>query len=120
MNSNLTRLLDAAKAATPGPWEAPLKRLTARDSDEGNNFSNGDYEVYPPLGEAGPVAILANSTDAAFIAAFNPETAVKLIEVITLQRDAIDLAKRGIWNASKKSEKQADAILETLGNGEAR
>lgn len=53
---------------TPGPWDSPLKRLVNKD-DEGRNFSLGDYEVYPPIGESGPVAITATREDAQLIAA---------------------------------------------------
>lgn len=53
---------------TPGPWESARAALTG-PAGEGHNFSNGDWEVYPPLGEAGPVAICPNEADARLVAA---------------------------------------------------
>jgi len=51
---------------TPTPWESPLHPILNKDG-EGYNFSNGDYEIYPPLGESGPVSIVNSKKNAAFI-----------------------------------------------------
>ena len=51
---------------TPGPWEMPAGPADKNISDI---FDVGDYNVYPPLGEAGPVAIVAGEANAHLIAA---------------------------------------------------
>ena len=51
--------------ATPRPWEAG--KLYRTLEGEGFNFSGGDVDIYPPLGEAGPVAIANSEANAALI-----------------------------------------------------
>lgn len=56
-------------AHTPGPWESPQSKPLIFRNEEGQNFSRGDWNIYPPLGEAGPVAIAGTPENAALIAA---------------------------------------------------
>lgn len=72
MNNTQTpagQVLGAADGSgfTPGPWDAPEKRTPA--TGEGYNFSDGDFWVFPPLGESGPVAVASRAEDARLIAA---------------------------------------------------
>ena len=53
---------------TPEPWEKG-KLVVNSWTHEGDNFSNGDVDIYPPLGEAGPVAIARSLPDARRIVA---------------------------------------------------
>jgi len=120
MNSNLTRLLDAAKAAkeeNPGEWEWDGKPWDYDPSEEapwlldkvgfgGNPVISGEVKTTEAI--------------ATYLAEWSPETAVKLIEVITLQRKSTDAFLLGCTALGRSFEEQADAILETLGNGEAR
>lgn len=54
---------------TPGPWEAPEHPYLIPNSDEGDVFDGGDWIIYPPLGESGPVALVRSKEDAARIVA---------------------------------------------------
>jgi len=69
---------------TPGPWEYPEHAYILSGSDDGPNFSGGDWEVLPPLGESGPVAICSSRENARLIAAA-PDLldALKLAAIIT-------------------------------------
>lgn len=59
-----------ADAATPGPWEAPLKDLGEIPSFEAVDFYfDHSFEAYPPLGFSGPIFVASSIEDAAFIAA---------------------------------------------------
>lgn len=70
-----------AMRPTPGKCEAPLRDL-------GSNYFDHDYEVYPPLGEAGPVAVFPRPELAEFfVAAADPEYGLQALaaEVERLQ-----------------------------------
>jgi hypothetical protein len=47
----------------------PSKPYIAGDTDEGAVFSGGDWEISPPLGESGPVAVVSGEANAKLIAA---------------------------------------------------
>lgn len=66
------------KAVEPGPWEAPLV-------DTGDAFFDEGYEIYPPLGEAGPVALVPSKVLAAFIAAARIDIPALVTEVERLR-----------------------------------
>lgn len=52
---------------TKGPWEKTDKPVVEKLTDEGAIFSCGDWYIYPPLGEAGPVAIVCDEPTANLI-----------------------------------------------------
>lgn len=54
---------------TPGPWEIGKRHILSDGSGDGFNFSGGDVEIFPPLGEAGPIAIVSDDANARAIAA---------------------------------------------------
>jgi hypothetical protein len=58
----------AAEGMTPGPWTAGIAPYVKSDGD-GDQFSGGDWNVFPPLGESGPVAIASSEANARLIAA---------------------------------------------------
>lgn len=58
-----------SKQHTRGPWEMPSKPYIAGDTGEGAVFSGGDWEIVPPLGESGPVAVVSGEANAKLIAA---------------------------------------------------
>ncbi len=73
---------------TPGPWEMP-NHAHQSDGNDGPNFSGGDWEVLPPLGESGPVAICSTESNARLVAA-SPElleAAWRAIELINRPRN---------------------------------
>lgn len=53
--------------ATPRPWEMSQKPYVSLATGEGDNFSSGDWGIYPPLGEAGPVAVVNSEANAELI-----------------------------------------------------
>jgi len=53
---------------TPGPWETTERPYIVKD-DEGDIFSGGDWYIYPPLGESGPVALASSQANAHLIVA---------------------------------------------------
>lgn len=69
------------KRYTPGPWEGSGP-YSVPSTGKGDIFSGGDWEVYPPLGESGPVALVNNEANARLIAAA-PEL-VELAEELLL------------------------------------
>ena len=66
------------EAIEPGPWEAPLV-------DTGDAFFDEGYEIYPPLGEAGPVALVPSKGLAAFVAAARMDVPALVAEVERLR-----------------------------------
>lgn len=70
---------------TPGPWEANERPYRLSGSDDGPNFSGGDWEVVAPLGESGPV-LIANSYANAKLAAAAPE----LLRALKQAREEFD------------------------------
>lgn len=54
---------------TPGPWGSGVKPYIVPSTGEGDNFSDGDWNIFPPLGEAGPVAIVNSEANAVRIVA---------------------------------------------------
>lgn len=97
-NDDLDRLEQIAKAAAPGPWEACGCRVESASGD--------------PLGliiydEGGH-----NEADAAHIAAFNPQTALRLLAEVTrltTERDALAQQVEALTAQSKVYE---DAVTE--------
>ena len=92
---------------TPGPWEYPEHAYILSGSDDGPNFSGGDWEVLPPLGESGPVAICSSRENDRLIAA-----APDLLEACKaakkfLEPDLVEPGRTVFWNlveAIKKAE----------------
>lgn len=82
-----------AEAATPGPWHAAGGYLTVRDP-EGRSFSNTIYHL-DEMGQPGPMLAFqavpfAKSSDAAYIAAANPQAILFLIEENERMREALE------------------------------
>jgi len=88
---------------TPGPWEMPLHPYIQQSDGEGANFSDGDWEIVPPLGEAGPVAIVNSEANALLIAAA-PELLEALRSLLTglqfVQSAPRDPGGRGLLQAA--------------------
>lgn len=63
----LDQIAERANAATPGPWECSEKAYVKADGD-GDQFSGGDWIIYPPLGQSGPVGITSSKEIMQFIA----------------------------------------------------
>lgn len=59
----------ASTAHTPGPWESSTGPYIVTDTGEGETFSGGDWSIFPPTGEVGPVAIVNGKENARLIAA---------------------------------------------------
>lgn len=54
---------------TPGPWEVG-SLYRQKGSNDSPNFTGGEYNIFPPLGESGPVCIVnCNEANARLIAA---------------------------------------------------
>lgn len=70
---------------TPGPWEANPGPYVLNGSDDGPNFSGGDWEVLPPLGERGPVAICSTQANARLSAA-----STDLLQWLNVILDSVD------------------------------
>lgn len=66
------------EAVEPGPWEAPLV-------DTGDAFFDEGYEIYPPLGGAGPVALVPSKELAVFVAAARSDIPALAAEVERLR-----------------------------------
>lgn len=71
---------------TPEPWEAGEKPYI-KSNGEGDQFSNGDWHIFPPLGECGPVAVAGTGEDASRIVecvnalkSLNPSAISRLLE----------------------------------------
>lgn len=73
---------DERSAHTPGPWETTGKPYIETSTGEGAMFSQGDWYVYPPLGQSGPIAVFSSETDARLGAA-----APELLEIV---RDLVE------------------------------
>ena len=71
----------AAEAATPGEWEAvyPLE-MPAFVRWAGK--ASGGYEYVQIVGRFDPRATVNSDANAAYIAAFNPVTAVRLLDAL--------------------------------------
>lgn len=82
----IKRELEGKTKWTPGPWECPEGPYLLTGKDEGPNFSGGDWEILPPLGESGPVAIVHGKSNA------------RLIAAVTDLYDALDGLLAGWWN----------------------
>lgn len=54
--------------ATKGGWSPSIHPYIAGSTGEGENFSGGDWMIYPPLGESGPVAIFSSQENVLFAA----------------------------------------------------
>ncbi len=65
---------------TPGPWEMADSAYKTSDG-EGTIFSDGDWHIFPPLGELGPIAVVGGEANARLIAAA-PELLRDLEEAI--------------------------------------
>ncbi len=52
---------------TPTPWETTDKPYIIGNTGDGDQFSGGDWIIYPPMGESGPVAIANSQANAALI-----------------------------------------------------
>ena len=66
------------EAIESGPWEAPLV-------DTGDAFFEEGYEIYPSLGEAGPVALVPSKELATFVAAARTDIPALVAEVVWLR-----------------------------------
>ncbi|MBU8540854.1 ead/Ea22-like family protein [Falsiroseomonas tokyonensis] len=75
-------LLAKAEKATPGPWDTSCGPSAVSDI-----FEEGDFNIYPPLGQFGPVAIGAGAHNAAFIAAADPTTVKALLAALDAARE---------------------------------
>ena len=97
---------------TPGPWEPPSGPYVIPSTGEGPNFSGGDWEIVPPMGESGPVAITRSAEDARLIAAA-PEMYELLRQIVDSVRDAgpfPDSTKPSMWTDRNQIE-AARALL---------
>ena len=54
---------------TPGPWEPSSGPYIVGATGEGAMFSGGDWNIFPPYGESGPVAVVNGGENARLIAA---------------------------------------------------
>lgn len=54
---------------TPGPWKMSDGPYIVRITGEGSVFSGGDWSIFPPPGESGPVAVVNGEANACLIAA---------------------------------------------------
>jgi hypothetical protein len=75
--TNLDALQAAAKAATPGPWSATLKR------------GKRDGYIRSPLRTVADVRYRNGEADAAFIAAANPQTVLAMISELRRLREML-------------------------------
>ena len=85
---------------TPGPWETPYAPYTEPSTGEGPNFSGGDYEVVPPIGESGPVAIANSKANACLIAAA-PEM-VRLLK-LAMPSKYLNAAEKDSWRDERRA-----------------
>ena len=92
---------------TPGPWEAPTAPYQRIDGD-GVNFSGGDWEVVPPLGESGPVAITNCEANARLIAA-----APEMYELLCLWQDQGGRNDERAFDRGQAAD-QTDALLSRI------
>ena len=76
-------LLALAAAATPGPWES------GEFSTEHWEKTNHKHFVMSNLRRVAAIEGLGYQSDAAFIAAANPEIIKQLIELVRLQHEAL-------------------------------
>jgi hypothetical protein len=77
----------AVSKHTTGPWEMPDHAYVKADGD-GDCFSGGDWNISPPLGEAGPVAIASSEANARLIAA-----APEMFDSLRCMADALNMAR---------------------------
>jgi hypothetical protein len=83
-SSELDAIEARANAATPGPWE---RGATLRERDGKVTTFSEEASVYPPLGEAGPVAVatVAEYDNASFIAHARQDVPALVAEVRRLR-----------------------------------
>ena len=62
IRDSLAQVLELLGRATPGPYESH-----ELPSEVSEIFSAGDFNIYPPLGESGPVAVASGHHNAAAI-----------------------------------------------------
>lgn len=82
---------------TPGPWERgglTRDRYVTEGSTSEGIFELGDVYIFPPLGEAGPVAIAAGigNADRIVRACNSHDTLVKALEFIRDGYDRLDVS----------------------------
>ena len=83
-------------AATPGPWEAPLKDLGGVESFQAVDFYfDHSFEAYPPLGFSGPLFVASDKENADFIA-HSREDIQYLVEHIAPLLEKLTKAERFI------------------------
>jgi hypothetical protein len=88
-------LRELLAAATPGKWDSPQSKPLIFINEEGQNFSGGDWIIYPPLGELGPVAIAGNKNNAQLIARLDPATMGAVLEALERARDRLTPTRDG-------------------------
>lgn len=66
-NDNTSPSAVPAESAAARPWEMPAHGYVIDTTGEGYNFSGGDWDITPPLGESGPVAIASTRANAELI-----------------------------------------------------
>ena len=92
---------------TKEPWEV-AKKASINEDGEGYTYSEGDWHIYPPLGECGPVATACNDANAhRIVACIN---ACKGVSTSTLE----DTAELGAMAALAKAEAQRDKLAKAL------
>lgn len=97
---DVERLAELLAKATTGPWET-----TAGPSTVSDIFSDGDWNICPPLGEAGPVCIAAGGENASLITeAINAlPTLLQQVAELERQRDAYKAADESMQDAHRNA-----------------
>lgn len=121
MHPKLQQILDAANAATPGPWS-----FTERETQ--SQWKGNDRYIRPSNPLRGDIAKIeidmdsirgdsGHESNATYIALCNPETVKKLVEVINiLDSIASTTAKRGFYE--RQDLESAYTILNSIGGRE--